>query len=471
MKINVLKFGGSSVKDNKCLRIVAEKILKFKKKGEGIVAVVSAQGKRTDELIKGAEELGYNRCKRELDFLLSIGEIESAAKLSILLNGMGYKAIALNGLQTGIETSSDFGKARIIDVNVNRILKEINEGKIVIVTGFQGIDKNNNFTTLGRGGSDTSCVALAVKLGAKECYIFSDVDGVYSADPNVVNDAKKLQNVTYSDMENAAFEGAKVLCERSVSLADKYGIKIIASSTFTENTGTEVIGNISESNSIKNNDTNLARNNITKNADKYKENIKVLKNNSNKEKNVKKIDEKNNIEKLEELEEYNVKMYVKNNKVLKAEINEITLEKLDSIISEINAQKIKIKKVIVIDNNTTKALELSKKVNTNSKNKNYIGNLENKSNEKYESKNQIMKNVILIFNDSWKNDITKIFKDEKVNEKIENITEYSFIGSGISNNDNLATKILNQIRKDVSMENLIFYEVNANQISIYFNNK
>lgn len=151
MEINVLKFGGSSVKNNENLKIVANKIINIKKDGLGIVVVVSAQGKRTDELIKNAKELSDKINNRELDFLLSIGEQESASKLSILLNGMGYKAIALNGLQAGIITNSDFGKAKIIDIDTRRIMKELESKKIVIITGFQGTDLDKNFTTLGRG--------------------------------------------------------------------------------------------------------------------------------------------------------------------------------------------------------------------------------------------------------------------------------------------------------------------------------
>ena len=226
---------------------MANKIIKIKDKGVNVVAVVSAQGKRTDELLKQVEELnkiskGISNNKREIDSLLTIGEQESASKLSILLNGMGYKSIALNALQAGIYTNSDFGKAKIIDIDTKRILKELEDNKIVIVTGFQGIDNENNFTTLGRGGSDTSAVALAIKLNAEKCYIFSDVDGVYEADPNVIKNAKKINSISYSEMENAASEGAKVLCERSVSLADKYNMKIIAKSTFNENKGSIISG-------------------------------------------------------------------------------------------------------------------------------------------------------------------------------------------------------------------------------------
>lgn len=462
MKMDVLKFGGSSVKDNICLKMVAEKIIKFKEKGEGVVAVVSAQGKRTDELIKAAKELGYDGSKRELDFLLSIGEMESAAKLSILLNGMGFDAVALNGLQAGIETSSDFGKAKIININTNRILKEAQDGKIVIVTGFQGVDENNNFTTLGRGGSDTSCVALAAKLGADKCYIFSDVDGIYFSDPRVVKDAKKLSKVAYADMENASFEGAKVLCDRSVSLADKYGVKIIAKSTFNENDGTEILGNVAERDLL-----NLEGNKeIAKNKDieSYKENSK-LSNKIENEKNEEELDEKADFDKLEE---YKVKIFVKNDKIFKAEINEVSLEKLDLIIGEINKQKINIKKLIITDGKKyLNNLEESKKNNTSEKNREY-GNLKN--NERNENKNQVCRNIILIFNDFEKADIEKILSQENVNAKIEQITEYSFVGTGISNSENLINEIFERIKREKVLEKVLCYEVSSNLISIYLNN-
>lgn len=461
MKINVLKFGGSSVKDNICLKMVAEKIIKFKENGDGVVAVVSAQGKRTDELIKAAKELGYNGSKRELDFLLSIGEMESAAKLSIVLNGMGFDAVALNGLQAGIETSSDFGKAKIININTNRILKEVQDRKIVIVTGFQGVDENNNFTTLGKGGSDTSCVALAAKLGADKCYIFSDVDGIYFSDPRVVKDAKKLSKVAYADMENASFEGAKVLCDRSVSLADKYGVKIIAKSTFNENDGTEILGNVAERDLL-----NLEGNKeIAKNKDieSYKENSK-LSNKIENEKNEEELDEKADFDKLEE---YKVKIFVKNDKILKAEINEVSLEKLDLIIGEINKQKINIKKLIITDGKKyLNNLEESKKNNTSEKNREY-GNLKN--NERNENKNQVCRNIILIFNDFEKADIEKILSQENVNAKIEQITEYSFVGTGISNSENLINEIFERIKREKVLEKVLCYEVNSSFISVYVN--
>lgn len=461
MKINVLKFGGSSVKDNICLKMVAEKIIKFKENGDGVVAVVSAQGKRTDELIKAAKELGYNGSKRELDFLLSIGEMESAAKLSIVLNGMGFDAVALNGLQAGIETSSDFGKAKIININTNRILKEVQDRKIVIVTGFQGVDENNNFTTLGKGGSDTSCVALAAKLGADKCYIFSDVDGIYFSDPRVVKDAKKLSKVAYADMENASFEGAKVLCDRSVNIADKYGVKIIAKSTFNENDGTEILGNVAERDLL-----NLEGNKeIAKNKDieSYKGNSKMS-NKIEKEKNEEELDEKADFDKLEE---YKVKIFVKNDKIFKAEINEVSLEKLDLIIGEINKQKINIKKLIITDGKKyLNNLEESKKNNTSEKNREY-GNLKN--NERNENKNQVCRNIILIFNDFEKADIEKILSQENVNAKIEQITEYSFVGTGISNSENLINEIFERIKREKVLEKVLCYEVNSSFISVYVN--
>ena len=183
----VLKFGGSSVADNEKLKQVANKIIDLYNKNNKIVVVVSAQGKTTDKLIKEAEELSNNVEDRELDVLLSAGEQMSSAKLSILLNNMGYKAISLTGWQAGIYTSNTNKNAIIENIDVSRIKEELDEDKIVIIAGFQGINEKMDITTIGRGGSDTSAVAIAAALDAKNCYIFSDVDGVYTADPNKIS--------------------------------------------------------------------------------------------------------------------------------------------------------------------------------------------------------------------------------------------------------------------------------------------
>lgn len=234
----VLKFGGSSVADNIKLNIVAEKIKKFYDENKKIVIVVSAQGKTTDSLIKEALSLSSVPNERELDVLLSSGEQMSMAKLSILLNRLGMKAISLTGWQAGIFTNNTNQDAIIEDIDTSRIEKELNNGNIVIVAGFQGINRNMDITTLGRGGSDTTAVAIAAKIKANHCYIFSDVDGVYSADPKKTKVAKKIDEISYSEMLDITDEGAKVLHNRCVEVGERFNIPIVAKSTFIENSGT-----------------------------------------------------------------------------------------------------------------------------------------------------------------------------------------------------------------------------------------
>ena len=248
--IMVLKFGGSSVADNKKLELVAKRIIKIYDKGNRVVVVLSAQGKTTDKLINEAKELSSNVPSRELDALLSCGEQMSTAKLSILLNYMGYPSISLTGWQAGIFTNSNNQNANIIKIDTSRILKELNKEKIVIVTGFQGIDENLDITTLGRGGSDTTAVAIAAALHAKNCYIFSDVDGVYTADPNKIENAQKIENLSYEEMMQLSSEGAKVLHNRCVEIGEKFKIPIITKSTFNEEKGT-VISDKIEENKVK----------------------------------------------------------------------------------------------------------------------------------------------------------------------------------------------------------------------------
>ena len=234
----VIKFGGSSIADNEKLQTVASKTIKLYEEENNIVVVVSAQGTTTDKLIKEAEELSLKPDYREMDALLSAGEQISASKLAILLNYLGYKAVSLTGWQAGIHTNTENQNAKIEYINAQRIEKELQEGKIVIIAGFQGIDENNNITTLGRGGSDTTAVALAAALKAKQCYIYSDVDGIYSADPNKVKQAKKLKNISYEEMHALASEGAKVLHDRCVEVAERNDLPVITGSTFNNNPGT-----------------------------------------------------------------------------------------------------------------------------------------------------------------------------------------------------------------------------------------
>ena len=246
----VIKFGGSSVADNEKLQKVADKIITLYEEENNVVVVVSAQGKMTDRLIKEAEELSLKPDPREMDTLLSVGEQISASKLAILLDYLGYEAISLTGWQAGIHTNEENQNAKIEYINTERIRKELEDGKIVIVTGFQGIDVNNNITTLGRGGSDTTAVAIAAELEAKQCYIYSDVDGIYTADPNKVTQTKKLKNISYEEMHSLSSEGAKVLHDRCVEIGERYDVPLITGSTFNDNPGT-VISHKLEASGVK----------------------------------------------------------------------------------------------------------------------------------------------------------------------------------------------------------------------------
>ena len=250
MNTIILKFGGSSVADNEKLQIVAKKIIKKFEEENNIVVVVSAQGKMTDTLIKEAETLSLNPSKREMDALISVGEQITASKLAILLNYLGYEAISLTGWQAGIYTNNENQNAIIENIDITRINEELNKRKIVIISGFQGINENKDITTLGRGGSDTTAVALATALQAEQCYIYSDVDGIYTADPNKVDNTKKLKNISYDEMISLSDEGAKVLHNRCVEIGDKYNIPIITESTFNNEPGT-IINNNLESTGVK----------------------------------------------------------------------------------------------------------------------------------------------------------------------------------------------------------------------------
>ena len=246
METIVLKFGGSSVADNIKLNIVANKIIDFYNQNNKVIVVVSAQGKTTDNLIKEAKELSYEPNTREMDVLLSTGEQISMSKLAILLNRLGYKAVSLTGWQAGIYTSDTYQEAKIEYINAERIKKELDENNIVIIAGFQGINEKKDITTLGRGGSDTSAVAIAAAMKADHCYIFSDVDGVYSADPNKVTDTKKIEELSYTEMLDLSNEGAKVLHNRCVEVAQKYDVLIETGSTFNNNVGTLINNKIEE---------------------------------------------------------------------------------------------------------------------------------------------------------------------------------------------------------------------------------
>lgn len=232
MEIVVQKYGGSSVADNNKLYNVCKRIIQAKEQNKSVVVVVSAQGKMTDNLVKERKEITTKCNPREQDVLLSVGEQITISKLVMCLEKLNYKAISFLGWQVPIITDSNFGDANIINIDVNNIIKELKEDKIVVVAGFQGIDKNNNITTLGRGGSDTTAIALAGALNIKECEIYKDVDGVYSEDPNKNKNAIKYDKVPYNKMIEMAENGAKVLHDKCVKMAKEKNVKIIVKSTF-----------------------------------------------------------------------------------------------------------------------------------------------------------------------------------------------------------------------------------------------
>ena len=240
MALIVQKFGGSSVADADRIRNVARIITDTYQKGNRVVAVLSAQGDTTDELIDKAAELNPAASKRELDMLLSTGEQISCALCAMAIEGMGFPVVSLTGWQAGFRTNSGYGNARIKRVQGERIRAELDKRRIVIVTGFQGLNKYDDITTLGRGGSDTSAVAIAASLGADLCQIYTDVDGVYTADPRLVTNAHKLDEITYDEMLELATLGAQVLHNRSVEMAKRYGVNLEVLSSFQNKPGTKV---------------------------------------------------------------------------------------------------------------------------------------------------------------------------------------------------------------------------------------
>ena len=242
MSLIVQKFGGTSVADTERLRNVARIITDAYKAGNQVVAVLSAQGDTTDDLIEKARKINPEASSREMDMLLSTGEQISVSLCAMAIEAMGYPVISLTGWQSGVITNTVSGNARIKKVDTERIEAELNQKKIVIVTGFQGVDRNHDITTLGRGGSDTSAEALAAVLGADLCQIYTDVEGVYTADPRKVTGARKLDEVTYNEMLELATLGAQVLHNRSVELARKYNVKMEVLSSFTGHPGTKVKG-------------------------------------------------------------------------------------------------------------------------------------------------------------------------------------------------------------------------------------
>jgi aspartate kinase len=241
MALIVQKYGGTSVGSIERIRAVAERVVESHKQGNQLVVVLSAMAGQTDFLIQLAREMTDKPDPRELDVLLSTGEQVSVALLAMALKTMGYDARSFLGFQVAIHTSNLYGKARIHKIETARITKELKEGRIVTVAGFQGLDKNGDITTLGRGGSDTTAVALAASLNADICEIYTDVNGVYTTDPNICPKAKRLDTISYEEMLEMASVGAKVLEIRSVEFAMRYNVPIHVKSTFSKERGTMVI--------------------------------------------------------------------------------------------------------------------------------------------------------------------------------------------------------------------------------------
>lgn len=240
MSLIVQKFGGSSVADAQRVMNVANRIVETYKEGNSVVVVVSAQGDTTDDLIAKAEEINPNASKREMDMLLSTGEQISISLLAMAIQKLGVGAVSLTGWQAGMMTDTRYGAARINKIDGERIKKELENKNIVIVAGFQGINKYDDITTLGRGGSDTSAVAIAAALHADLCEIYTDVDGVYTADPRIVPDARKLDEISFDEMLELASLGANVLHNRSVEMAKKYNVKMSVRSSLNKTEGTYV---------------------------------------------------------------------------------------------------------------------------------------------------------------------------------------------------------------------------------------
>jgi len=235
MKIVVQKFGGSSVADNNKLKKVCKRILEEYNTGKSVVVVVSAQGKMTDSLISEEQSISRNASRREHDMLVTVGEQITIAKLSMMLQNMGYQAKSFLGWQVPIITNSNFSDADIIEIKTNKIINELKKEIIVIVAGFQGVDKNNEITTIGRGGSDTTAIALSIALKAEKCELFKDVDGIYSGDPHKDSKVIKYDKITYDKMLELSHNGAKVLHDKCIEMAKENLLQIIVKSTFKDN--------------------------------------------------------------------------------------------------------------------------------------------------------------------------------------------------------------------------------------------
>ena len=242
MALIVQKYGGTSVANIDKIANVAKKVISTKEAGNQVVVVLSAMSGETDRLIQLAQKAADDPVGREYDSLISTGEQVTVTLLAIMLNGMGHRAKSFLGFQVKIMTDAAFKKARILSIETDAIREELRKGTIVVVAGFQGVDDQNNITTLGRGGSDTSAVALAAALQADVCDIYTDVDGVYTTDPNICGKARRLSRITYDEMLEMARAGAKVLQPRSVEIAKKYNVPVYVKSSFTDEGGTLVTG-------------------------------------------------------------------------------------------------------------------------------------------------------------------------------------------------------------------------------------
>lgn len=244
MSLIVQKFGGTSVADNHHLFNVARKVTDMHSKGHDVIVVVSAQGDTTDNLIKTAKNINSNASKREMDVLLSTGEQVSISLLCMAIEKLGFKAVSLTGWQAGFLTDSYHYNAKISKINTERIKKELDKKNIVVIAGFQGIDENSDITTLGRGGSDTSAVAVAAAIKADVCKIYTDVDGVYTADPRIVPSAKKISTISYDEMFALSSYGAQILNDRSIKAAKKHGVEVEVLSSMSNNPNGTIVKDI-----------------------------------------------------------------------------------------------------------------------------------------------------------------------------------------------------------------------------------
>ncbi len=244
MALVVQKYGGSSVADAEKIKNVARRILKRWETGDKVVVVISAMGDTTDDLLKLARQVSDNPSERELDALVSTGELVSSSLLAMALQGMGHQAVSLSGAQAGIRTDENHSRARIVDVKSVRVTRELDEGKIVIVAGFQGVTKEMDVTTMGRGASDTTLVALAASLQADLCERYTDVEGIYTADPRIVPEARSLKDISYDEMLEVATYGNKVMHARAIEIGAIYNVPIRVRSSFVDSPGTLIHGEV-----------------------------------------------------------------------------------------------------------------------------------------------------------------------------------------------------------------------------------